>query len=213
MAKDNGRRKSKSRGKSSKNHQPVIARWLWVVTALVVGGLITFLLVITRTPTKTESAPNYPVNSTPPVGTVKPKTKFDFYEKLTNKQVNPPVEQMQMPPEEPSPATPEEQQPQAQPNTPPPAPAAKPAEPKAAEQKPVAKQYYLQVGAFNKFDDADQLKAELTLMGFPVVIQSVNNKGDLQFRVRSGPFATKAEADATKKELQDNGYASNLIHE
>lgn len=190
MARDYRRRSRKKSGSG-------ISKWVWIITFLLVASLVGFLLHITRAP-ETVKKPSYPVNSTPQPGTVKPKPKFDFYEKLPNKQINTPIEEMQMPPEEPSPDLPEEELPIIKPQ-----PAEKPA--------PTSTDYYVQVGAFSKFDDADQLKAELTLMGFPMVIQSVNNNGDLQFRVRSGPFDTKAEAQTTQKELKESGYTSNVV--
>lgn len=180
MSRNSGRRK----GGRKNNGQPTVARWLWIFTILIIGGLITFLLMISRSPSNIEKAPNYPVTSTPPAGTPKPKKKFDFYKMLPNKQVNPRVQQTE---ETPGPVTP---------------PATKP-----------AKQYLVQVGSFNKFDDADQLKAELTLQGFTVMIQSVNSQGNLQFKVRSGPYADKAAVQAAQKEFEASGFPCQVIYE
>ena len=227
MAKNNGRRKTKGRSSKNSNNQPTIARWLWILTALIIGGLITFLLVITRSAPPTESKPNYPVNSTPPAGTEKPKTKFDFYEMLPSKQVNPPMEEpLEVPPDEPVPEIPKEQpipaekKPTQEPSTatkpvPPPvvAPEQKTQQAKPIEQKPAAKQYMVQVGAFKKFDDADQLKAELTLLGFPVMIQSVNTNGNLLFKVRSGPYADKPAATAAMNDLDASGFTGQVVQE
>lgn len=187
-------RNSGHRGKKN-NSRPTVARWLWIFTILIIGGLIAFLLMISRAPSPKEKTPNYPVTSTPPAGTAKPKKKFDFYEILPNKQVNAPVQQSEEAP--------------AASVTPPTQPPAT----KAEAQKSVAKQYWVQVGSFDKFDDADQLKAELTLQGFLVMIQSTNSQGNLRFKVRSGPYADKTAAVTAQKEFETNGFSGQVVYE
>ena len=99
------------------------------------------------------------------------------------------------------------------------APAAKPAEGKAADAKAgegkakdgkdgktPAEPLYLQVGAFQKSSDADNLKAKLALIGMDAAVLEVEvaDKGKM-YRVRTGPFASVDEMNRARKELSENG--------
>lgn len=48
--------------------------------------------------------------------------------------------------------------------------------------------YILQVASFKSIDDADRLKAELTLKGFDVSIAHFRNENHIWYRVKVGPF-------------------------
>jgi cell division protein FtsN len=69
-----------------------------------------------------------------------------------------------------------------------------------------AKKTYLQLGAFQHENEADNLKAKLALLGIEAKIQSVNvpDKG-LVHRVRVGPFGSAAEADRMRSQLKLSG--------
>jgi cell division protein FtsN len=101
------------------------------------------------------------------------------------------------------------------------APAAKPAEVKPAEARasdsksPDTKQgdaksagepLYLQVGAFQKPTDADNLKARLALLGLDASVQEVDvaEKGRM-YRVRTGPFSNVEELNRARGQLSQNG--------
>jgi cell division protein FtsN len=101
------------------------------------------------------------------------------------------------------------------------APAVKPADSKAAESKPAdakagegkakdakvpAEPLYLQVGAFQKSSDADNLKARLALIGMEAAVLEVEvpDKGKM-YRVRTGPFSSVDEMNRARKELSENG--------
>jgi len=79
----------------------------------------------------------------------------------------------------------------------------KSSEPSASAQ---AKKTYLQLGAFQHENEADNLKAKLALLGIEAKIQSVNvpDKG-LVHRVRVGPFGSAAEADRMRGQLKQSG--------
>jgi cell division protein FtsN len=97
---------------------------------------------------------------------------------------------------------------EASPNTAPP-----PAPPPADGQPAVAAdQFYLQVGAFQKPADADNVKAKLALIGIDSSVQDVNlaDKGTLH-RVRTGPYATPAEMNAARTLMAQNGVQSTPI--
>ena len=66
--------------------------------------------------------------------------------------------------------------------------------------------YVLQAASFAKFEDADRLKAELTLNGLSTHIQKVTIEGRGEYhRVRLGPFRNLDELDATHQRLRKLG--------
>lgn len=83
--------------------------------------------------------------------------------------------------------------------------------PKASAASPL---YYLQAGAFQHAADADNLKAQLALLGVETVIQTseVPGKGVLH-RVRVGPFHSLDDAGRTRKLLTENKIQVTLVKE
>jgi cell division protein FtsN len=96
------------------------------------------------------------------------------------------------------------------------APAASPAQNSApsvtAEPAPAAEALYLQLGAFQKAADAENLKAKLALTGFEAAVQEVDvpSKG-VMHRVRVGPFSTAAEMNAARQRLSQAGITGTVI--
>ena len=94
------------------------------------------------------------------------------------------------------------------------APAAKPADAKGGDAKAkdgkdakaAAEPLYLQVGAFQKSSDADNLKARLALIGMDAAVLEVEvpDKGRI-YRVRAGPFSSVDQMNRARKELSENG--------
>jgi len=74
--------------------------------------------------------------------------------------------------------------------------------------------YYLQAGAFQNPNDADNLKAQLALLGIEAVIQTgeVADKGVFH-RVRVGPFSAMDEVDRTRSLLTQNNIPATLVKE
>ncbi|CAG4884266.1 conserved protein of unknown function [Georgfuchsia toluolica] len=72
--------------------------------------------------------------------------------------------------------------------------------------------FYLQVGAFQKATDADNLKAKLALIGVEASVQdvAVPDKGTLH-RVRTGPYATPNEMNQVRTLMAQNGVQATLI--
>lgn len=72
--------------------------------------------------------------------------------------------------------------------------------------------YYLQAGAFQTSEEADNMKAKLALQGFEAVVQTatIPNKGILH-RVRVGPLNTLDEINKVKNDLTANGFKTDLI--
>jgi len=83
---------------------------------------------------------------------------------------------------------------------------AKAGEGKAKDAKAPAEPLYLQVGAFQKSSDADNLKARLALIGMDAAVLEVEvpDKGKI-YRVRVGPFSSVDEMNRARKQLSDNG--------
>lgn len=93
-----------------------------------------------------------------------------------------------------------------------PAPAPQPApQPDAQAVMPVD-QFYLQVGAFQKAADADNLKAKLALMGVEASVQdvAVPDKGTLH-RVRTGPYATPTDMNQARTLMAQNGVQATVV--
>ena len=90
-----------------------------------------------------------------------------------------------------------------------------PAPAPAAQDKPVIPEvFYLQAGAFQSPADADNLKAQLALLGLEAVIQT-SDQGDkgVFHRVRVGPLSTMDEVERTRSLLTLNNIPVTLVRE
>lgn len=72
--------------------------------------------------------------------------------------------------------------------------------------------YFLQVGAFENGDDADNMKAKLALQGFEAVVQTaeIPSKG-VWHRVRVGPLSDVQQINKIRADLILNGFNADLI--
>jgi len=64
--------------------------------------------------------------------------------------------------------------------------------------------YILQVGSFQSASDAEQMKAQLALLGSVANVQTVTVNGSTWHRVRIGPFKGARKADEMRRLLSDN---------
>lgn len=89
-----------------------------------------------------------------------------------------------------------------------PAPTAQP----EAAPAPAVGGTYLQVGAFQKKADADNLKGRLAMLGFEagVVAGEVPDKGTMH-RVRIGPFASPEEMNRARAQLSQQGVPAAVV--
>lgn len=73
-------------------------------------------------------------------------------------------------------------------------------------------QFYLQAGAFQKPQDADNLKARLALLGLEVGVQevSVPEKGTM-FRVRAGPYGSPEQMNRVRIQMSQSGIQATPI--
>lgn len=181
---------------------------LGLFIGLVVGVVAAFGVVwyLNKTPlpfqdksSRAEKAAERPNGKTPdqlpgkPGDKVGERPRFEFYKILPGGQ---------------------EATPSAAPVAPAP-PAASPASPPAPamEAPPAANElFYLQAGAFQKADDADNQKARLSMLGLDVTVQeaTVADKGKM-FRVRVGPFAKPEEMNRVRNQLAQNGIQATVV--
>lgn len=85
---------------------------------------------------------------------------------------------------------------------------AKPVEPPKPKEL-----WWLQVAALKSPDDADKLKARLSLLGLDVSMQQVDSAGMSLYRVRVGPYKRDEDAFADLDTLAANNYEPRLFKE
>lgn len=83
---------------------------------------------------------------------------------------------------------------------------------KRQETVAVKESYFLQVGAFQTEQEADNMKAKLALQGMEAFVQTaeIPGKGILH-RVRIGPFSDLNEISKSRGLLEQNGFAADMI--
>ena len=71
--------------------------------------------------------------------------------------------------------------------------------------------YVLQAASYESFNDADRLKAQLTINGFDATVQKVaiEDKG-VYFRVRLGPYSSKRKLKNVKQQLEEMGIRGGI---
>jgi cell division protein FtsN len=81
-----------------------------------------------------------------------------------------------------------------------------------APEPAAPKSYFLQVGAFQTGEEADNMKAKLALQGFEAVVQTatIPDKG-VWHRVRVGPLYDLDQINKSKSDLLKNGFKADLI--
>jgi cell division protein FtsN len=81
------------------------------------------------------------------------------------------------------------------------------------DTKSTAKEFfYLQVGSFQNAPEADNLKAQVALIGLQATIQTISSaeRGVLH-RVRLGPFGNVDDVNRNREILKKNGIEATLI--
>lgn len=181
-------------------------------TGLASGGLaaaVVYFSVLSPNPAALPDNAPKPTDTATAKAISGPKPKFEFYTILPELEV--PV------PDQPSGDTRQTSLPPALQTPPPPsqgtvAPGAAgaptqplpdpqalpPASPSAAVS---SGRYILQAGSSRNGADAERLRASLALQGMVAQVQPVNINGETWHRIRVGPFASLAEADAARRQL------------
>ncbi len=71
--------------------------------------------------------------------------------------------------------------------------------------------FFVQAGAYTRADDAEQQKARLAMGGWTARISEREQAGRTVWRVRIGPFGTRAEADAQQQKLVEQGIEAQIV--
>ena len=71
--------------------------------------------------------------------------------------------------------------------------------------------YFVQVGAFRTPEDAESQRAKLSLSGVETKVSEREQSGRTVFRVRSGPFDKREDADKVKERLDAIGMEAALV--
>ncbi|MDR1229499.1 MAG: SPOR domain-containing protein [Azoarcus sp.] len=91
-------------------------------------------------------------------------------------------------------------------------PPAAPPQTSAPAQRPPEKAVYLQLGAFENAEQADDLKAQLLLMGLePVTQRAQLPDGRVVHRIRVGPFNDREDVKAMRARLSSNGFTADEV--
>lgn len=193
-------RDARQRGRSRPRSSPT-AGWLPFLTGLAIGTFVAFLVylygqfpgLVGQKPTANSTVAEPGARtvqggaSTSPTSLAQPdkkeeKPRFDFYTILPESEVK--VPDWQASEERPAGAS----------------PALEPGS------------YMLQVGSFQRLEEADRAKAELALLGIDAGIQQVTIKpGDVWYRVRVGPVTDTDALNRTRKLLADAGKNFMLL--
>ncbi len=167
-----------------------------VLGVLIAAGVVWYM---NKTPVpfvnKVQPAPGNTANpNQPPMalpgkpGDPVPEKRFQFYDILPGKT-------------------------EANPGKEPPAPAdVKPvqaAKPEAAEKQ--GKPHFLQAGSFSRAQEADNLKANLAMMGLEANVQQVMVQDKTFFRLRLGPYTKIEDANKVRAELAKAGVETTLV--
>jgi cell division protein FtsN len=85
--------------------------------------------------------------------------------------------------------------------------------PKPTPAKPKNDQWWLQVAALKSADDADALRAKLTLLNFNAVVEPTAKDNSALYRVRVGPFANQTATEVAQKKLAENKFEARPLKE
>ncbi|NEV60590.1 SPOR domain-containing protein [Thiorhodococcus minor] len=194
-----------SQSQPSKRKQSRSCVW-WLIVGIAVGVVATKILA----PGQDAAEPATETAARESASPSRPKPSFKFEEILTQAEDDddgkapplPPPAPRPQPPVQEKPATPEPAQARAVEPAPTPAPAA----------KPRRGSYVVQVGSFSRAADAERLKAQLAMLGVSTSVQAATlSNGRVTHRVRTGGYASRAEAKKVQALLKRHGKDSLAI--
>jgi cell division protein FtsN len=71
--------------------------------------------------------------------------------------------------------------------------------------------YFVQAGAYTRNEDAEQQRARLAMIGQGARITEREQAGRTVYRVRLGPWPTRAEAESLQLRLQEQGIEAQIV--
>jgi hypothetical protein len=186
-------RKVRRKPASTRSRRP-IPGWFWLLAGMLVGLAIAAVLYLQGADRMGQDpgwlthggglpAPIDPPRepaATPPDAPAE-RSRFQFYELLPRDEVRIPESAPTAPPP-PRAAPAPQRQPQARPET--------------------GSRVLLQTGSFRQFQQADEMKARLALMGLTANIREVRIDGQTFHRVYLGPFDSDAQISRTLERLR-----------
>jgi cell division protein FtsN len=168
--------------------------WMWLLTGVLIGlGLAYYLWskgYIPQPQADTSVAEESALPGSPagaeevaPAASEPKKSRYDFFTVLPEMEVVVPEQELDT--------------------------RSQPPEPPAAQAD--SGTYLLQVGSFRTKTDAEQMKAQLALLGFQARIQTVTVNDATWHRVRVGPVIGARQADEARSKLADNNFDSLVM--
>ena len=186
----------------------------WFVAGALAGGLVTWT-VLGRDPAAEQVRATVERTVGHSIGvetaTTPPKPKFEFYTLLPEMEVVVPDEDLPAQGTSPAESSPsaESAATDTESST---GPAVEEDAQGEADAARKAGHYILQVASFRSMKDADGLKAQLTLLGFRPVVQTVAIDSDEKWhRVRIGPYADRDSLEAARVRLRADGHDNPLV--
>jgi cell division protein FtsN len=183
------KRRQAGNRRGTKRQAPTgIPAWFWLLGGVLIGlGAAVFLMVKGYLP---EIKQHLPSVDSKPAGSTEPalveekiaepkKPRYDFFTVLPEMEVVVPEQELSRKADRAEPATPD-----------------------ASVDK--QDRYILQAGSFRNSKDAEQMKAQLAMLGSMATVQKVTVNGKTWHRVRLGPFQGAREADEMRRKLSDN---------
>lgn len=77
---------------------------------------------------------------------------------------------------------------------------------------PAGQRSYLQAGAYRSHDEADAMRARIIMLGLPVNMERVDVQGKSLTRVQAGPFKSTDSANRARRQLENAGIKTTLVH-
>jgi len=91
------------------------------------------------------------------------------------------------------------------------APAAAPVAAAASKPEAAGLVFFVQAGAFQQPNDAEQQRAKLAMQGFNAKVYERESQGRTVYRVRIGPFDAKADAEKLQADVEAAGLEAALV--
>ena len=182
------RKSSSYRRGAKRNGSGGIPAWFWLIGGILIGlGVAVFLMARGYLPEIRQHLPSVDSKSAAPGATgpaseeiAEPKKpRYDFFTVLPEMEVVVPEQELSRKADKTSTLT-------------------------DVSGDDARDSYILQAGSFRNASDAEQLKAQLALLGSVANVQEVTVNGQTWHRVRIGPFKGAREANEMRRMLSDN---------
>lgn len=216
MARDYAR--SKSRGHNS------ASGWMWLVIGLVIGLAVAGLMFLKKHESSQRryvehehaKKPHEKQKQNATTSSAHAQPQFDFYTMLPKMQVNgvantatSETKPITTPAKAPNPPLVQLPKPTLSPDLPSASSAsAQKAKPPATTTTTKPEKYALQIASVRNTADLDSLKAQLSMLGYDVMVKPFKNGNITLHRVMVGPYKSRSEAIKQQAQLRTNKISS-----